>query len=701
MARLIGKKKVSRSLEKQVLSPANSLRGNPLCQLCSLYETAQYVCLMGRGPIPCDYMFIGEAPGEREDDIGKPFQGRGGHLLDNALENCGIKRTEVYITNMVKCRPPENRKPKAAEIKACREYLLEEIGKVKPKYIVLLGATALKLINKSAVTKIHGSTFDIEGITYFISYHPAAVLYDPTKEEDFRKDIKKFSDLIRGRIVLDDLDMEVIGEGTSLNKLLEDLDKATIHSFDIETTSLDWFKPDEKINSLQISTDSGKTWVVPLGVYDNTDEKISFSTQTKMLKKIYRVLKDKPGLAQNGKFDNLWLWEKFGIMFDLQEDTKLQAHLIDENRSTSLKPQAIQRLGVSDWDIPLKEKTRGTNYEYAARDPWYTLKLHNLFNESFRKDPGMRKIYRNITMPCQRIFQEIEKVGMYIDRDQLYQTEKELKKESKEVERALNRESPKKINWNSPDQVADVLYSELGLPIINETPGGKPSTSESTILELSNKSPICQLLLRYRGIQKMLSTYVVGWQDLMVDDLVYFSTNITGTVTGRFSSRLHQVPRDKRIRSIIKAPEGWTHFVFDYSQIELRIAAFLSRDRRMRQVFQTGGDIHLETASEISGLPEKEITSEQRKMAKAINFGLIYGMWWRKLIKYAKEKYGVILTVSEAKSFRNRFFTIYNGYPTWHDKQRRIVFDIGFTCWTDISSEVSKLQFLALFSLHY
>jgi DNA polymerase len=174
---------------------------NPGCQDCELHATAKTVCLVGDGPVPCDVMLIGEAPGACEDEVGRPFVGRSGNVLDQALEQVGLPRSGIFITNTAKCRPPGNRTPRKAEIHACRKYLLRELEEVKPRFILLLGATALTLLEMEGVYKNRGCVFDFNGSRVMVTFHPAA--RGRRRRSTFHADIEAFARLVRGSMPLD------------------------------------------------------------------------------------------------------------------------------------------------------------------------------------------------------------------------------------------------------------------------------------------------------------------------------------------------------------------------------------------------------------------------------------------------------------------------------------------------------------------
>jgi len=655
------------------------IKGNPECQDCGLYRSAQAVCLMGRGPIPCDIMIIGEAPGFREDEIGKPFQGKAGQLLDQLLKQAGLNRDTCFITNTCRCRPPDNRTPTPQEIKACASYLELELDTVKPKYVLMLGATALKgVLGKGKITEIHGQVIEKDGVFYMPTFHPAAALRDPKRREPLEADISRFSKLVKEGKTNDGpkLDWTEIRDFDSFNECVADIQNSSMISFDLETTDLNRHGKGETINCIGIATPQ-KQWILPVDMNTSPfrDKK---ELQQTMIEILVEAAEGKKVIGHNGKFDNLWLRKKFGVSFHLTFDTMLASHLLDENTPNNLKYLARVFCGAPNYDLTTPEKKGSISpkklYKYCATDVFYTLQLYQIFRERLKGDKTLLKIYKSLTMPAARMFEEVESEGVFLHLEKLDLVETDLLNKLGEIETELTKHTPDKtVNWNSPKQVAEVLFQDWKLKPVQKTKTGADSTGESVLKALVGQHPGIELLLKQREHFKLYSGFVKGWKKRMYKGRIYPSYKLHGTVTGRLSCvdpNLQQVPRESSIRSLIGSPPGWTFVEVDYSQIELRIVAMLSGEPTMKFVFQTGGDIHTETAISVTG--KTEISKEERKKAKAVNFGFVYGMGWRKFKEYAFDKYGVVLTDGEAKTYRTRYFEKYSRLPQWHDKQRRL-----------------------------
>lgn len=691
---------------------------NSKCQDCELHRTSSTVCVWGDGDDDAGVMVIGEAPGQAEAKTGKPFMGKSGEILREQLARVGLGR--AYITNVVKCRPPDNRTPTNDELKACRKYLDEEISTLQPRAIIALGATASKaVLRKSKITQMHGQIEEKNGIVTAAIYHPAYVLRDPSKRPAFDQDLERFARYLKDGPQDTTVEWNVV-KRDNLDRFFRELDGATEVSFDLETSGLDWYNPvDRYIRCVGFGMavngrDVG--WVIPLEMPGSP-----FPTpalQKRMMDTVFDVVGDRPMIAHNGKFDNIWLDQVFGRRFYLGFDTMLAHHTLDENSPHGLKELARTYLDVPEYDLSTSEKKGNTSpaklYKYNALDCVYTLRLKRVFAKEFQSDFATRKLFQKVVMPAARAFEVIDQNGQFIRLDKFDETLRTVNARLATVLGELNEMAGREVNWNSPPQVAKLLFTDLKLEATALTPKGAPSTGEAALLEIRSQHPIAEKLVEYRELEKFRSTYLDGWKELMVGDRVYFSTKIHGTVTGRFSSRLHQVPRDGTIRHLVSAPPGWVFVQADFSQAELRVAAIMSGDPELITCYRRKIDVHwrtlmvmivqggtgdypeqaLRTASKLKG---KKVTSvveatelmmaagyeeclplwkgwkEARKKAKAVNFGFLYGMREKKFIETAKLKYGFEPTFQEASDYREGFFNLYSRLPEWHKKQVRLV----------------------------
>lgn len=695
------------------------------CQRCKLHETAEFVCLIP--PIEKnEIMIVGEAPGKREDQTGKPFVGESGKLLTECLKEAGIEREDVFITNAVSCRPPGNRTPKKGEIKACRYWFQKQFSAVKPKYVLLLGATALEqALEMKGIKKLRGKPMERDGYIYLPTFHPSYILRDPSQKGKFMADLRLFKDIIdyEGIPKEEGLNWRIVNDSASLRDFLDDCYGSV--SYDIETTTLYPWAAEAKVNSLGFGTRSTQ-WIIP------AEHEYGVWTKSKLVE-ILEELKERCDngelkfTMQNGKFDMLYTWVRYGVRLENEFDTMLAHFVLDENDNHGLKYLSKAYFGAPDYDVDADVKTGKKGFEamalYQAHDLYYTRKLKFKLLAQLKKDPDVHNVFKEILMPCSNLFTEIEHHGVYIDETKMDEAEKFLRKMKADAEKDLNKYLPKKykpeeFNWGSPKQLGTLLFEDLKIPVVERTKTGTPSTSESVLKQIDHD--MVASLLKFREAKQQLSFFIDGWKPFLANHRLHPNFKLHGTVTGRLSCEnpnLQQVPRDPRIRSLITAPPGWVLLEADLSQIELRIAAELSDDRGLVHAFKTGLDPHwltaiseirrggampelvLKTASAIKGEKVKNFGDacdillkagaskcekvdpawkELRKKAKAVNFGYLYGMWWKKFKIYARDNYGVKVTDEQAQESRKNYFLTYPDLPRWHDRQKAFARKHGY-----------------------
>jgi DNA polymerase-1 len=457
--------------------------------------------------------------------------------------------------------------------------------------------------------------------------------------------------------------------------------------------------------------------------------------QARIMRMLVSLSEGKECVAQNGKFDNMWLKTYYDIKFHLDFDTGLAHHILDENSPHDLKYMSRMFLDVEDYDITTEEKKGNIApmklYEYGAKDAMYTLRLGKLFKSRLRKDKDLYRLFYKLTMPGARVMENIELRGIPMDLKDFEQIAIETRAAHTQslidLNSMANSKRPKavpgiprkNVNWNSPQQVAELFYQVLKLPCTVKTDGGAQSTGEAALADLKGKHKIVDQLILYRELEKFLSTYLDGWKPFIVDGRLFLGYKLHGTVTGRFSSRLHQIPRDGRIRNIACGYtdlEGnvWEFVQGDVSQAELRIAAHLSGDIELITAYRRNVDVHwatllymigtnsvdmyndqaMDTARKLAGREPRSLTDaveimreaghekcialwpdwkDGRKKAKAVNFGFIYGMYENKFIETAKLKYGWEPTWEEAHAIREAYFGLYRGLPIWHKRVKKLV----------------------------
>lgn len=696
---------------------------NENCRECPLHRSAQSVCVMGDGPVPSRVMLVGEAPGFREDNLGKPFAGKAGEYLDNVLAEVGLPRETVYITNACRCRPPENRTPTKTEIKTCNHYLLDEIRAVQPEFVVPLGNAALQAtLGEKGIMKKRGALTERDGIKYLPTLHPAAILRNPAWDGMFRADLRTLARAVAGDENKPQTKTWMVKSSKSLRaflKKLETVDKPI--AFDIESWGPGYAKkgreakkgglhvwnPEWILLTCSFTWEPGTSYVV---VFEHPEAKWDIPLDS-VYSALAVSLEGKRMVGHNVKFDMSGMLRR-KIKLHASFDTLLAAHLLDENRPKGLKPLARTFLGADEYEEDIDFKTPpplGPLAIYNGKDTDYTLRLYHVFRTQLRERPRLLRIFKLLTMPACNAFLEIEATGFPVDYKRLIDRHAEILEKIDEVNDQLLEFVPEELhpnaNFRAHTFLGKFFFEILKLPILVITPkSGKPSTAEAVLLKLKSRHPAVGLLMELRKWMKYESTYTRNWLARVraaKKSRLFTAYNIAGTVTGRLSSNMQQVPREILIRSIIGYSEESNakrrargkpekRFVeADFSQVELRIAAMLSRDPALTKAFTTGGDPHYETAASVLGKPQSEITKEERKMAKAVNFGFLYGMGAKKFRKYADEKYGVKVTLEEAIEYRKAFFKKYKALTRWHDRQRRLVRNLEH-----VSSPIGRVRHL-------
>jgi len=675
---------------------------DPNCSLCSLGERSGSLrCLTGVGPRDADLMLVGEAPGRREiqPDVRRPFAGPAGQYLDRILENIGLDRESIFITNIICCHPPGDDDPTPQQIKACKPFLDAQIRAVKPKRIMALGGFALKaLTGRSGITKYRGQVFmlryeDIPPIEVYASFHPSFVRRYPKNYPVLYTDLLKFRGSNSNPIVKNYVPVTDI---LHFRRVARELLKSPEISYDYETEALDPHTGARMI-CISLSPCEGTAYSIPL------DTKLAPWTDHER-KEVHRVLGailSRPNCfhtAFNSCFE--LKWSKYGgIDSKCDWDPMVAAGLLDENLPHDLGT-SVQMYVDPDFIKLDSEKISTWSWDkvwpYNCGDADYNLRLTHSLKPRLEQEPSSQKLFDNLLMPFQtKVVPRLELNGIYIHEDKLQQAEErcipERDKYSKEIlshvppDYVLPVKSKKALkrgfNPGSPKQLSDLLFNVLGLPPGPLTGGGDWSTADAVLQGLKGKHPIIEPIIEFRGQEKLID-FLNSWRELKDSNGFIHPHYHLRPVTGRLSCtdpNLQQVPRILFIRNVIGAPPGYILLIFDYSQIELRIVAHYSQDPEMIRAFMNHEDIHLLTASDISGIPMEELrlrieggeeeAKEIRKKAKAVNFGLVFEMGAFGLKQYAKEKYEVELTMEEATLWRSKFFEKYNRVPVWHQKQ--------------------------------
>jgi DNA polymerase I len=468
-------------------------------------------------------------------------------------------------------------------------------------------------------------------------------------------------------------DYETILTEEALQRWLDRMSAAPLTSFDTETTSLDPMQA--RLVGMSFSVEAGTAAYLPLSHdYAGAPQQLDFATTLQRVKPLLEnpaILK----VGQNLKYDQHVL-ANHGIRLNgIAHDTLLQSYVLESHRTHNMDDLAMRHLGLRT--ITFEEvagkgaKQVGFNQvsieqagEYAAEDADVTLQLHQALYPQIARDEKLAYIYRELEMPVMNILFKIERSGVLLDSAMLHAQSHELGMKLLALEAQAHSLAGQPFNLGSPKQLQEILFGVLGIRPLKKTPSGAPSTDEDVLQELALDHPLPKVLLEYRGLSKLKSTYTDKLPRMVdaVTGRVHTSYSQAVAVTGRLASsdpNLQNIPvrtaEGRRIREAFIAPQGSVIVSADYSQIELRIMAHLSQDGGLLAAFAAGEDIHRATAAEIFGCQRTEVTSEQRRYAKVINFGLIYGM----------SAFGLASQMgverSAAQSYIDRYFARYPG----------------------------------------
>ncbi|ALK95769.1 DNA polymerase I [Massilia sp. WF1] len=437
---------------------------------------------------------------------------------------------------------------------------------------------------------------------------------------------------------------ETVTTMEQLERWIEAIDKAGLTSVDTETTSLDPMTA--QMVGISLSVEAGKGAYIPLAHrYAGVPEQLN---REEVLARMKPWLEnpDKPKLGQNLKYDT-HIFENHGVKLrGIVHDTLLQSYVFESHKPHDMDTMAMRHLGYTT--IPFVDVCgKGVNQicfdqvelgratEYAAEDSDITLRLHQAMIGHVESDEGLNFIYRKIELPTSVVLQKIERNGVLIDTELLATQSNELAVRIAELEQQAYELAGGPFNLGSPKQIGEIFFGKLQLPVIKKTATGAPSTDEEVLQKLAEDYPLPKILLEHRGLSKLKSTYTDKLPKMVNPNTGRVHTNYAQAVaiTGRLASsdpNLQNIPvrnaEGRRIREAFIARPGSVIVSADYSQIELRIMAHISGDEAMLRAFAQGEDIHRATAAEIFGIAPEEVESEQRRYAKVINFGLIYGM---------------------------------------------------------------------------
>ncbi|MFT6028450.1 MAG: DNA polymerase-1 [Oleiphilaceae bacterium] len=488
-----------------------------------------------------------------------------------------------------------------------------------------------------------------------------------------------------------EVDYQTVLSEADFNRWLEKLKSSSLFAFDTETTSLKYMEAE--IVGVSFAVEEGCAAYVPLAHdYLDAPEQLDRNWVLAQLKPILENNETKK-VGQNLKYDKNVLFNHGIDLRGIEHDTMIESYVLNStsNRhdmdtlaATHLGKETIHFediAGKGVKQLTFNQIAVETAAPYAAEDADITLRLHHVLYPKLQAQSGLLQVYQEIDLPLVPLISKIERTGAIVDAHLLGQQSQNLAKRIIELEREAYDLAGEEFNLSSPKQLQVIFFEKLGLPVIKKTPKGQPSTAEPILQELALDYPLPKVILEHRSLAKLKTTYTDKLPQLINPSTgrIHTSYHQAVTATGRLSSsdpNLQNIPirseEGRRIRQAFVAPKGYKLIAADYSQIELRIMAHLSQDKGLLTAFSKGEDVHKATAAEVFDVSVDDVTNDQRRKAKAINFGLIYGMSAFGLAKQIK------VARHEAQQYIERYFERYPGVLSYMDSIRAQAHEDGF-----------------------
>lgn len=484
---------------------------------------------------------------------------------------------------------------------------------------------------------------------------------------------------------------ETVLTAEQLQAWVERLQQAELISFDTETDALDAMRA--RLVGISLAVEPGRAAYIPVG-HDYPGAPAQLPMQ-QVLDALRPALQDpaKKKLGQHGKYD-LHVLRRHGVAVQgYHDDTMLESFVLNSTATRhDMDSLALRYLGYSTIkfedvagkgakQIPFSQVGIDEASRYAAEDADITLRLHHALQPQLLAEPALDSVYRNIEMPLVPVLASIEANGVRIDTDELRRQSQDLSSRMLAAQQKATELAGRSFNLDSPKQLQAVLFDELKLPAVVKTPKGQPSTNEEALEAIADQHELPRVILDYRGLAKLRSTYTDKLPEMVNPDTgrVHTSYHQSGAATGRLSSsdpNLQNIPirteDGRRIRRAFIAPEGFQLLAADYSQIELRIMAHLSEDPGLVRAFEQGADVHRATAAEVFGRTLEEVTPNERRAAKAINFGLMYGMSAFGLAR------NLGIDRGQAQDYVALYFSRYPGVRDFMERMRQQARDQGY-----------------------
>jgi uracil-DNA glycosylase family 4 len=610
------------------------------CKECPLQE---YPFVPSYLPEDAEVFVVGEGPGVQEVRQGKPFVGQSGILLGAAFKQEGVDYEKVARSNVVCCRPPNNRAPTRKEAKCCWPRLAREVVEAEPKVIIPVGKEAADYVLPNTegmkVSERRGHWFKAYGTPTLPTWHPAYVLRRPGAAKDFFNDIHRALNGSPEHFLHNPPEVIHVTEPWQLKEMIDEIPVDAFVAFDLETDQVMWYDrpeaPADEILMMGVTWERNRCYIVAPEAMD-----------VDLLKELFDYSNLK-FVAHNGKFDVIFLRANGVNNARCDWDTMLAHYVLWEEPGThGLKNLALEYFGLPDYEKELVQKylkSRNDRYskvpynelaQYCAWDCCVTLELRNVLGEELVAQDLYDRPFMQLIMPMQRALTEVEWNGVPIDRDYVEKWQQRIFDYCDQLEADMQTMADDPVfNPRSPMQVSHYMYNVRKLPRPRAR-GVKPtSTAKKAIAHIKEgDDEFVDLLRTYRRAHKMNRSY-------MKNLLLYCSTSgrvhpsalLHGTEVGRLSYRnpaIQTIPRPYEdlygamVRSSFVAPPGWRFVLADYSQAELRVVAILSEEPFLLNVYKDGRDLHSEVAI---GMYGEDFNKAQRVLCKMFNFSYIYG----------------------------------------------------------------------------
>lgn len=659
----------------------------------SLHQGRQLV--PGEGPEDASIMVLGEAPGENEQKKLRPFIGKAGKILSFALKKAGLSRSDCYITNAVKHQPPNNRDPYAAEMRAYAPLLHQEIETVDPDVIIGVGGvSAWALLGRKSIEDWRGyiRTTREEGCLdkpCLITYHPSSYLYGNPAWSLFISDLNKAKRFIDGEISQDRTDVMVAKGLSEVRAALEYLGSEDVCCFDIETSGFSVL--DDYIACFSFTIEEGTSVVIPVV---DVAEPIYRGTDLKAFKKMMRdfFLSGTKFVNWSGAFDMNFTTmligreNRSGFYDNWLADAMFMHALLEEDHSHVLEYVAGYHLDMEPWYDELelyKKSERPSTYAhipgeilwpYAGGDTDATFRLFNKFLPRLKREE-LLDFYFDHEHNKVKLFSKMSLRGIPIDEPYVKHFIDTYDDRVESIKSRIKDIAGWDVNPNSWQQKGKLLYEQIGLPVINKTEAGNPATDKDTLKELRGKHEVVDVLIEYSEFHHNFKTYLGDGPRTVASNIdsdgrvrASWLPQETGRM-GASAPNLTNIPRQGGFREMFAAPDGWEITEADFSQAELRYAAYRSGERKWIEAYESGYDAHSATAADIYGVELDEVTGEMRSLGKTVNFLIQYGGGPGKLAQKAH------ISEDKAREIMDKFWRTRPNFKAYVNAIHRQAFD--------------------------